>query len=266
MVMATELVKGLGSLTTAETQISSSSASSVPSQRSDPDQQSQSSSAQQQVQLIVNWPTEDDGTPSAAPLSVRMPFPVPAATKKKHSFWAPRLQTDEALRNGFKDIKDAPFPLAAEYFEAAMRVGDKLHTGMSDKEFIAYVGYVRWILQLRANHTWDSVMFYDEAFRIEMELHPEWSWSVRPAHLERIHLLNKPSSADYAGSKRRASSQGGETCRNFNKNKCKNGDTCQYVHRCSTCSRQGHPASKCETPKGQSRQDSSQGAPGGNRA
>ncbi len=226
---------------------------------------------QQSIQYII-IPQDDDAQVNAAPISARMPITLPSVTKKKYQFWAPRLLTDDALRKGYKDIQQAPFPFAAEYFEAAMRAGDRFReAGMTDSDFIDYIGYVRWILKLRANHIWESIMVYDEAFRIEMELDPKRPWTIRPPELERIHLQNKPPSYDYSGAgvKRRSPTQGGETCRNFNKDQCRRGDSCQYVHRCSTCSKQGHPATKCrsnEPPKDQPGQSSSQGAPGGNRA
>ena len=159
----------------------------------------------------------------------------------------------------------------SEYFELAMRVGDLLD--MQDNHFRDYVGFVRWVMNLKNNHSWDSVMRYDEAYRAEMELHPDWKWDRRPQDLERLHLVNRihgdQKGGSYSGWQRKSYPQAsGETCLNYNRDRCKAGGSCRRVHRCSLCEKQGHPASKCaerEPPKSQPGQASSQGKPGVNR-
>jgi hypothetical protein len=229
------------------------------------------------INYYINWvQPEDEASPSAT-LGSRLPVSLAVTSKKKESIWAPRLQTDAMLANPVKDGKTAPLPLMSEYFEAAMRCCDRLREspGLSDAEFVHYVSYVRWIYKLNKNHTWETVMAYDEAFRTAMERRTLHSWSARPQELEREHLLNRGHSNSqsysvYSGVKRRSGeNQAPEICRNFNKNRCKHGESCVHMHRCSHCKKWGHPVSKCsesDAPKGQSGQDSSAATPGGNRA
>lgn len=225
------------------------------------------------INYYINWnQSEDESSPSMV-FSSRMPMTTHPTSKKKNSFWAPRLQTNAALSLPPKELKEVSFPLMGEYFEAAMRICDRLKEspGLSDAEFINYVEYIRWIFKLARNHTWESVMSYDEAFREDMELHNGRSWSTRPSLIEREHLLNKgPALQAYSGAKRHGNN-GNEPqiCRNFNKNKCKHGTECVFAHRCLKCKKLGHIISKCpdaESPKEKSGQDTSVGTPGGNRA
>ena len=227
----------------------------------------------QPVQQFFLWPSAEDETPmvGSIPLSSRMPISVPVTTKKKNSFWAPRLMSDEAKSKSGKDLMEVPFPLMSEYFELAMRVCDLLD--LQGDNFQDYVEYVRWVMKLRNNHQWDSVMRYDEAFRAEMELHPHYKWDRRPQELERLHLINRThregDAGSYAGSKRKATGNiAGVVCNNYNSDRCKAGTSCPRVHRCSICKKQGHPATKCnakESPNSQPDQAFSQGRPGANR-
>jgi hypothetical protein len=230
-------------------------------------------SVPQPIQNFYYYNGAEDESPlsGSLPLASRMPISVPVTTKKKNSFWAPRLMTDEAKSKSGKDLHDIPFPMMSDYFELSMRVCDLLD--LKDDHFVDYVGYSRWIMALRNNHSWDSVMHYDEAFRTEMELHRDFKWDRRPQDLERLHLVSRHirdnDSNTYSGAKRKSASHpAGETCRNFNSDRCNRGTSCTRVHRCSHCEKPGHPASKCPdkaAPNAQPGQASSQGKPGANR-
>ena len=98
---------------------------------------------------------------------------------QKDSFWAPRLHTESARSKPTRELKDVPLPLVSEYFESSMRILDLIRRDLpnfSDADALSYVGYVRWILRLSLNHTWESVMAYDEAFRAQIEIDGNIKW------------------------------------------------------------------------------------------
>jgi hypothetical protein len=115
-----------------------------------------------------------------------------------------------------------------------------------------YVDYVSWILDLSENHTWDSVMNYDEEFRQLVEL-GEILWTHRPTDLEAVLLRQKPAPfTDYSrgnGSSLKRFSRGAQAssqssdpaagiCINWNKGACfhqQQFGKCKYQHVCSKC-------------------------------
>lgn len=74
---------------------------------------------------------------------------------------------------------------------SATAIGRMLALEDSSFNRLDYTDYVNWVIDLSENHTWDSVMSYDEEFRQLVEL-KEISWSHRPTDIERAILRQKP--------------------------------------------------------------------------
>jgi hypothetical protein len=142
---------------------------------------------------------------------------------------------------------------AIAYNRSASAIGRLLSKEGGDAfNRLDYVDYVSWILDLSENHTWDSVMNYDEEFRQLVEL-GEISWTHRPTDREAVLLRQKPAPfTDYSrgnGSTLKRFSRGAQAssqptdaasgiCINWNKGACfhqQRFGKCKYQHVCSKC-------------------------------
>lgn len=183
--------------------------------------------------------------PKATPLAVATPLSSdPLSTK---SVYLPRFFTGEILS------KTGRVPANyQEYSAAAFTIMRYLQAEQPAFNIVDYISYLEYISGMAENHTWASLMSFDETFRagVEMGL---YTWKTTETPLERTKLVQKlPDSYSYrtesGATVRKARTKSDNSRNKWNEDgKCphaKRPEGCRYKHVCAKCKSPEHHMAK----------------------
>ena len=159
------------------------------------------------------------------------------------------------------------------HWDQAFRVYTMIFCGANPHHSREIWQYISVINTAAANFAWENVANYDYTFRHLMEFNPNRSWAITYNQMWNLSMKD-PISKNYSGNNQKYQSQssgryggghgnsssGGQHnqvgstgkrkgmayCRHFNKGeKCKYGNKCRFVERCSHCDAQDHWVIAC---------------------
>ena len=146
-------------------------------------------------------------------------------------------------------------------WEQAFRVYAAIYTRANPECASEISQYVYVINTATSSYQWDNVAYYDVTFRQLMVFKPWRSWAktyVQGWNLAMKDPIGKNSftgsrsnnSHGWNGNNSNGNSNGNrdwcdDCCWGFNKNRCKNGKSCNFDHRCTYCGGWGHGYFNC---------------------
>ncbi len=217
---------------------------------------------------LVGAPVPGVSFSSPAPSPFAVATAIQCHSASPRSVWLPRNFTSITFTKA-GTVGKVPSDYL-QYHSAAMRIAAILKEENPNFALLDYIDYVTFVGDLASNHTWPSIMQFDEAFRVAVEL-GQYSWSTRGTTLERLHLRQSPtpdgSRTTNSGAtvrKREGANPKGLTCKIWNSNQpCPYEEErgwCLYLHACSKCKSTEHIVSKCPKAKSPSSSKPQSGA------
>ena len=122
-------------------------------------------------------------------------------------------------------------------WEQAFRIFSNIYSCAYPDRATELIQYNHVIYMASTMYIWDNVYTYDKKIRIHYSHFPQRSWAIILHQAWLMYLNEKLQNRDkfaFGGKGKK------EICERYNWDKCPNGHSCKYDHRCKTCNKPGH--------------------------